>query len=505
MRDGAAGQNGDNGLSEVIGFVLIIGLIVVAASLYLTYGVPAQGRENEILHMNSVNDQFVEYKIGLDSLFNNNKVGTTIGNSFILGTSGGYTQGSMGFLPILSPVNSAGVIAINQRTTDPETLTITSQALILNNSVQNSADLPAVVQNAPAHIYVNISGILPDDLNANTAYGTQVSGSGWIATVNFTPRLTYYTSYTVLPSQSTCPTGMIVSTNQGPPVTYSCLFPTSALFYNWSDIGVTVLKNNVTTLQDVTVYRNISSDATYTVDLMDEAYGIRSILTYPDNYTISDNYYNYDHVHNTQHILGNGNVTYGYSEMTYVMPPLTMGALEYRAQNYYWIPQTYYYQLGGVFLSQLDGNVTYKLPPEITLSYNNASSVPSQKIVTVNINALTFDPTTTGVVGGNTPVQIKTTLNGITNLPFAKGSANAKWIRIGVNTSDSRARVMWANYFNYTATTANIPNVVTGNTTTESYIIINGYDTTNSWPDINVIASNATYSTSVRGIGGMVT
>jgi hypothetical protein len=451
--------------------------------------------------MNAVNDQFVDYKIGLDSLFNNNKVGTTIGNSFILGTSGGYTQGSMGFLPILSPVNSAGVIAINQRTTDPETLTITAQALILNKSVQNSADLPAVVQNAPAHIYVNISGIQPVDLNANTAFGTQVSGSGWTAMVNLTPRTNYYTSYSVIsPSPVPC---LSTQWTDKDGATY-CLVPTSSLYYNWSDIAITVLKNNVTTLQDLTVYHNVSSGSPYTVDLMDEAYGIRSILAYPDNYTLSDNYYNYDPVHNTQHILGNGNVTYGYSEMTYVMHPLTMGALEYRAQNNYWIPQTYYYQLGGVFLSQSDGNVTYKLPPEITLSFNNASSVPSQKIVTVNINALTFDPTLTGVVGGNTPIQIKSTLDGITNLPFAEGSANAKWIRIGVNTSDSQARVMWTNYFNYTATAANIPNVATGNTTTESYIIINGYDTTNSWPDINVIASNATYSTSVRGIGGLV-
>jgi hypothetical protein len=57
------------GLSEVIGFVLIIGLIVVEASLYLTYGVPAQGRENEIVHMNEIKDQFVGYKLSLDSLF----------------------------------------------------------------------------------------------------------------------------------------------------------------------------------------------------------------------------------------------------------------------------------------------------------------------------------------------------------------------------------------------------------------------------------------------------
>ena len=55
----------ESGLSEVIGFVLIIGLLVVVASLYLTYGVPAQGRENEILHMNEVKDQFVEYKLSL--------------------------------------------------------------------------------------------------------------------------------------------------------------------------------------------------------------------------------------------------------------------------------------------------------------------------------------------------------------------------------------------------------------------------------------------------------
>jgi ABC-type Fe3+ transport system permease subunit len=96
------------GLSEVIGFVLIIGLLVVVASLYLTYGIPAQGRENEILHMNEVKDQFVAYKLSLDSLFNNNKVGTTVSNSFTLGTSGGFTQGTVGFLPIMSPVNSGG-------------------------------------------------------------------------------------------------------------------------------------------------------------------------------------------------------------------------------------------------------------------------------------------------------------------------------------------------------------------------------------------------------------
>ena len=496
----------DAGLSEVIGFVLIIGLLVVVASLYLTYGVPAQGRENEILHMNEVKDQFVAYKIGLDALFINNKVGTSVSNSFNLGTSGGFTSGSLGVLPILSPVGSAGVIAINDRTSSPETLTISSKALILNNSVHDFSNLPAKVTNAPGHMYVTIANIQPGDLSPTRFFGVQVNGTSWTATVNYTPEMAYYQSYTSAPeSGATCvaqnggqPTGII---NQA---SVYCLRSNSAYFYNWTDIRLSVFKEKTPILQDVTIYRNVSSGVAYAVDLMDNAYGISSSMKYPDNLTISV-YDSNAGTPNPNRLSGTGNVTYGYSEMIYNMTPLALGSLEYRAQNYYWIPQTYYYQMGGIFLAQADGNVTYKLPPEITFSFSNSSAVPSEKIVNVNINAVTFDPTNRGVVGGNTPVQIKTTLDGFTPLPFAAGSANAKWIRIGVNTSDDKARVMWSNYFNYSMTTANIPNTVTGNTTTESYVLINGYDTTDSWPDISVIASNATYTTSVRGIGGIVT
>ena len=38
----------DEAISEVIGFVLILALIAIVASLYLTYVVPAQGRDMEI-------------------------------------------------------------------------------------------------------------------------------------------------------------------------------------------------------------------------------------------------------------------------------------------------------------------------------------------------------------------------------------------------------------------------------------------------------------------------
>ena len=155
------------GLSEVIGFVLILGLLVAVASLYLTYGVPAQGRENEILHMNDVKDQFVTYKIGLDSLFNNNKVGTAVSNTFNLGTSGGFTQGSISFLPFMSPVSSGGTLAINpvgpnQRVSGDETLNISSHSYIMTDTgVHMAEDLPRQMRTCISIYSGSNPGILP--------------------------------------------------------------------------------------------------------------------------------------------------------------------------------------------------------------------------------------------------------------------------------------------------------------------------------------------------------
>ncbi len=132
----------ESGLSEVIGFVLIIGLIVVAASLYLTYGVPAQGRENEIVHMNEIKDQFVG-TASLDSLFNNNKIGTTVSNSFTLGTEGAYFPGNPGFFPAHESGKFIRVIAVNDRTKDPEVLSIVSRSLVINDTIQDAVELPA--------------------------------------------------------------------------------------------------------------------------------------------------------------------------------------------------------------------------------------------------------------------------------------------------------------------------------------------------------------------------
>jgi hypothetical protein len=85
----------DDALSEVVGFVLLLGIIVVALSLYQLYGVPAVGRENEILHMNAVKDRFIDYKIALDGLWVNNRTGVLLSTAFDLGTDSAATGGGL--------------------------------------------------------------------------------------------------------------------------------------------------------------------------------------------------------------------------------------------------------------------------------------------------------------------------------------------------------------------------------------------------------------------------
>ena len=93
VRSGSNGSTGrDLAVSEVIGFILLLAVIVTAFSLWMIYVVPANGREAEISHMNEVKDRFTDYKISLDSLWINNESGVTLSTSFNLGTGGGNTQ-----------------------------------------------------------------------------------------------------------------------------------------------------------------------------------------------------------------------------------------------------------------------------------------------------------------------------------------------------------------------------------------------------------------------------
>jgi hypothetical protein len=475
MRGGTASSHKERALSEVIGFVLIIGILMAAFSLYLVYGVPVQGRENEINHMSAINDQFVSYKIGIDSLWTNQQTGLAMSTTFPLGTAGQTAQGSTSIIPIMQPVGSSGTLAINQRTTTPEIFTISSNSYISNTtSTLSGSPVPIpttqIYPTAPSSLLINIS-TTNAFWNITTTGGTpgsvQIAGSGWNATVNITPNI------------SDCLTSV-----SGNNVTYltNCY---------GSDITVTVMKKGVTSLNRAVVYSNIYPNTHYLINLLDPAYGLQSVITYPATMTFST-------TGNPALITPTVTAQYAYQAQSNYIYSVPLGSLEYSTNNNYWIPQTYYYQMGGVFLSQSDG-ITYKLPPEITFSNNGNGNI------TVNFVALAYAPADSGIIGGTSPAQVMTLLNpDAGTLPYAPISLNTWSASINITTPDPIAATMWENYLNAAANqTGGIPTTyyTVGNTTTGSYISFIGSWINDNNPHITLTGKTANLSVNVQSLG----
>lgn len=113
----------DEGLSEVVGFILILGLLVVTMAAYQVYEVPSIGRNDEIEHMNYIKNRFVDYKISTDSLWINSMkteddeydpiTGVTLSTSMNLGTGEGMLAGERAIFPLFTPIPSAGSLMVD--------------------------------------------------------------------------------------------------------------------------------------------------------------------------------------------------------------------------------------------------------------------------------------------------------------------------------------------------------------------------------------------------------
>jgi hypothetical protein len=130
------GGRDEDALSEIVGFVLVLAMVVVASTLYLMYVVPAEGREDEITHMNKVQDRFVSYKTSVDGLWMRSLAdistsgtrGVSLSTSFDLGTGGGNTQSSGLFLSFMKPIGTAA----KMRTQLNKTIYTTNDLIGLN-------------------------------------------------------------------------------------------------------------------------------------------------------------------------------------------------------------------------------------------------------------------------------------------------------------------------------------------------------------------------------------
>ena len=453
----------ESGLSEVVGFVLILAVIIAAASIYMTYGIPAQGREKEILHMNEIRDQFVAYKIGVDALWINDQANTAMSTTFTLGTQGEMTRGSISVIPIMNPVGSSGTLALNQR---GETLTLQSRGLLEGGTVSANTLSGSLTLNAtPAVFSVNISDTVLTSCSDWTAQTTRSKskrsvlvqeGQNWSVNVTVNPKLSNY---------------------------YYC---------NSTDLTIDVTKAGTKTLQGYSVAQNILDATNYTVNLLDDAYGLNNYLAarpYPMTVTLT----RYD----SSSLLKNYSIVSYTDEYDQILTQsaLTLGALEYSANNNYWIPQTYYYQNGGVFLQQ--DNSTFKLPPTITFSYNRTSDIVGVKVI-----ELPFLQTSTGNLGGNSPAQVRTLMADINTLPFSETYNNTKWINLTISSGDTRALAVWYRYFNDTINlTAGVPDTyyTTSLSSTQAQLNIRGRDTTDTQYDLHVEGLRANLSATIQG------
>ena len=282
--------------------------------------------------------------------------------------------------------------------------------------------------NAPSLLLINLSTKFASWTDT-TPGSILINGNTWSATVNITPNISDCLNYTT------------------PAIGNNVTFLTRC---NGSDITVTVVKNGVTSLNRAVVDSNIIAGQNYLINLLDAAYGLQSAITYPANITFSTN--------DPRGNLTTATVTplCAYqlqSNYTYSVP---LGALEYRANNNYWIPQNYYYQMGGVFLEQSDG-VTPIIPPSITFTYNNTPSAP----ITVNIDAIAFDQSNVYTISGTTPIQVGTKMESNSgNLPYAAITANTMNVSINFTTpvNDPNTIQMWKQYFQNAANvTGGIP------------------------------------------------
>lgn len=427
----------EEGLSEVIGFILILGIIAAVASLYITYVVPAQGRELEIKHMAQVNDQFLQYKTTIDSLWINDQRNVPISNTFTLGTVTGLTQGVL-VIPVFQPYPSSGMMVVNGRR---ENISINTNVLTIGfpggsipnvNPIQKDAD----------HLYVQF-------MTSNTSRGGGLVLSPdkgnwtiWLnvtRTQNTTPIQGNVPLFPTPTSDSSSISWTELQTwinnnlnNAGGWISQlqSGLSQTSS---SAPTLTMTLFKNNNAVFSSFSLIQNIQNNTWYTVDILDDAYGLRDQLESSSVLTVSNSSSNW--------------ISYRYPAATgYQAKSITINhsldSLEFSSSNNYWIQQTYYYQQGGIILEQPDGRVAKVVP---LISVTNKTGIPNVRIVDISIDG-------SGNVGGTSPVQVITVLssverNRMNGEKIAQGIPNAMNVTIIIDAQDVSTAQMWNQTF----------------------------------------------------------
>jgi hypothetical protein len=172
-----------------------------------------------------------------------------------------------------------------------------------------------------------------------------------------------------------------------------------------------------------------------------------------------------------------------------------MTMLQYQSQNNYWLQQTYYYQDGGVFLSQINGSVCRVSPP---ISFVNNSD----KTYTVTIDPITLNGVSS--MGGNGPVRVDSRLKTLqsqlqnktywvnTSVTVANYTAAQMWMAL-FNTTRTNGGILDARYYAFgTSSPSAVPGVAFMNMTGTYNDLVN--------PDVNLVVQPAQYDVTLNSI-----
>jgi len=426
----------ETALSEVIGFILILAIITAAASLYVVYVVPAQGREAEIRHMEYISGEFTGYKIGLDSLWINDREDVTISRTFDLGTLGATTQGTFLNLPLFQPYGSGGTMVVNGR---GDTIGYEVDALV--EGFGTGSDSSSLVIKEPRHLYVKLISI--DDVDDGGELLLEPSNGDWKVWLNVTKMVSSSSSsVTITPLPTLTPSqGAGISPKDIQDWINLKLVPwtgsVSSTMETENDLTITVIKNGSETLSNWVISRNIDGSKYYTVDILDDAYGLSGEdLVCP--FSLSKP-------------IENGVLWVFLPNIPEIVEtdPRSMGSLEYISNNYYWIQQNYYYQNGAVFLEQPGDGSVVKTMPSITLDKDD----PSDTLIVRIIDVVITDPIQSQSLGGTGSVEVTSFVSEITNgqiepgTELAMGIPNARNVSITVTANSPQSALAWEGAF----------------------------------------------------------
>lgn len=404
------GVKREQGLSEVIGFLMIVALLGILFSMYLLYVVPIQGKDAEITHMKYVTQQLIDIKSDIDSLIINERINVPIARSVELGTISSTGRGSLSIIPIQSFIEAAGTLVVNEQMDHLNIIGLLKtheEPSFLMNVIQPQCENCYEIFYSRDHFYVNYPGI-------NTPNATITGNFTQYDKFRIFPRVQYYINETDADNP-----WIINTTNSSDPTDYK--------FWGISDQTDIILEVYNTTSGNKyqqTLVAN-SSPGRHLFDLLNS-----------DAITITNkSFVNYTKSISPEHELlasPPAGMATPIWEPVY-QTPHRLGSLQYWSQNRYWINQELLYEMGGLFVKQDDG-VSIMLIPSLAVTPITSTIPYSFEVSLVDIQI-----TDTHDVSGTKSAQIFAKVDSVEKNRFevaggtvliARNEPNAKFLAI---------------------------------------------------------------------------